>query len=152
MGMYLSRANTFALIDEDAFMRELWVRDIRCEIEGCTSLAVGVMSSVAPGIVCAKHKAEYDAGGASAQFIIKALQLAIEATVLQVARAAYAGQEDDIMFQSDGTSLLEQARMMARGASEIVSSSTPSPPAPRKPLATLESDNAAPIILDVFVL
>jgi hypothetical protein len=171
-GYVQSRASTLDQLDESYIERELSIREITCEIPGCKQNAVFVLPSGVTALVCASHKEAWNKSPAIQKALESAVTIWLKGQMSLTVSAAFEDAENHVTFSYDAEqSLLEQARKVIAGANSLLASVerreaavlpvslTLKPNAvrvqsskERPTLATLDSNNAEPLLFDLFII
>lgn len=146
MGFYLSKANTFSLINLDELRRELVVRHIRCEVPGCNVQAIAIVPLTVSFYACAEH-----ASMCENRHFAKVLQgvvvTALKHEMFLASNAAYEASDNELVVSFDGSKSLaaitEQA-LTPRPQKKLAPQSRPT-------LNTLAGDNATSDDMDLFI-
>lgn len=146
MGFYLSKANTFSLIDADELRRELVVRHIQCEVPGCSMQAVAIVPRTISFFACAEHAAMCE-NHHFAKVLQGVIVTALKHEMFLASNAAYEASDNELVVSFDGSKSLatitEQA-LTPRPQKKLAPQSRPT-------LNTLAGDNTASGDIDLFV-
>lgn len=156
-GYGLNKMSTLQFMDEEKVSKEIWARNLVCEVPDCSDRAVALARHGVTMLMCLKHDALFKSDKKVGLALTTAMRSWLQFHLADISNYAFEGAEDQVVIVGSPTGFFERAQRLMQSANKmaeqnervtqagmappVITFGVISIPTVRPPIATLNTDN-----------